>query len=165
MISSARIHRRPGSSQRSWISLITTPVTDCQGPLIGSIESLDDIRRWFDWLIEQNTKHSCPGCPLGTLASELADCDEAARVDLVSGLDTWMSYVIDGLGRMQAHGELVEQADPQRLGHAIFASLQGGLLLSKTTKDPQYLSDALEAAYDHLVSLGKDHAARLDLLD
>jgi AcrR family transcriptional regulator len=149
-----------GDLVRAVIARRVGETVHCQGPLIGSIESLDDIRRWFDWLIEQNTKHSCPGCPLGTLASELADCDEAARVDLVSGFDTWMSYVIDGLGRMQARGELVEQADPQRLGHAIFASLQGGLLLSKTTKDPQYLSDALEAAYDHLVSLGKDRPDR-----
>jgi TetR/AcrR family transcriptional repressor of nem operon len=125
----------------------------CHGPLIGNIERLDDIRRWFDWLIAQNEERGCPGCPLGTLASELADCDDTARVDLVRGFDTWMSYVIDGLARVQARGELDEQADPRRLGHAIFASLQGGLLLSKTTKDPQYLSDALDAAYDHLLSL------------
>lgn len=125
---------------------------DCQGPMLSELDSFADIRRWFDWLITQNEKLGCPGCPLGTLANELADRDETARVDLAGGFDTWMSYVIEGLARMQARGELVEQADPQRLGHAVFASLQGGLLLSKTTKDTQYLRDALDASYAHLLS-------------
>ncbi|HET9611543.1 MAG TPA: TetR/AcrR family transcriptional regulator [Acidimicrobiales bacterium] len=125
---------------------------DCQGPMLSELDSFADIRRWFDWLIAQNEKLGCPGCPLGTLANELADRDETARVDLAGGFDTWMSYVIEGLARMQARGELVEQADPQRLGHAVFASLQGGLLLSKTTKVPQYLRDALDASYAHLLS-------------
>jgi hypothetical protein len=31
--------------------------------------------------------------------------------------------------------------------------MQGGLLLSKTYKDPQYLRDALDTAYAHLLSL------------
>ncbi len=125
---------------------------DCQGPMLSELDSFADIRRWFDWLIAQNEELGCPGCPLGTLANELADRDETARVDLAGGFDTWMRYVIEGLARMQARGELVEQADPQRLGHAVFASLQGGLLLSKTTKVPQYLRDALDASYAHLLS-------------
>jgi TetR/AcrR family transcriptional regulator, transcriptional repressor for nem operon len=124
----------------------------CHGPLIGGIDGFADIRRWFDWLIDENEERGCPGCPLGTLASELADCDEAFRADLAGGFDIWMSSVIEGLARMQARGELVDQADPQRLGHAVFASLQGGLLLSKTTKDPQYLRDALDASYAYLLS-------------
>jgi AcrR family transcriptional regulator len=125
----------------------------CQGPLLGELDSFADIRRWFDWLIDQNEERGCPGCPLGTLASELADCDEAARVELTGGFDVWMGYVADGLTRMQARGDLAAEADPHRLGAAVFASLQGGLLLSKTYKDPQYLRDALDAAYAHLESL------------
>jgi TetR/AcrR family transcriptional regulator, transcriptional repressor for nem operon len=124
-----------------------------QGPMIGRVDSLDDIRRWFDWLIAQNEEFGCPGCPIGTLASELADCDEAARLDLAAGFEAWRGFVVDGLARMQADGELDERADPRRLGTAVLASLQGGLLLSKTHKDPQYLRDALDTAYDHLVSL------------
>jgi TetR/AcrR family transcriptional regulator, transcriptional repressor for nem operon len=124
----------------------------CHGPLLGGIEGFADLRRWFDWLIDENEQRGCPGCPLGTLASELADCDEAFRADLAGGFDTWMSYVIDGLVRMQARGDLSDGADPERLGHAVFASLQGGLLLSKTYKDPKYLRDALDASYTHLLA-------------
>lgn len=126
----------------------------CQGRLLGGIDSFADIRRWFDWLIAQNEERGCPGCPLGTLASELADCDEAARVDLTRGFDVWTGHIVDGLERMQARGKLDERAEPRHLGAAVLASLQGGLLLSKTYKNPQYLRDALDASYAHLRSFG-----------
>ena len=141
-----------GELVRAVIARRVGETVDCQGPLLGEIDSLADIRRWFDWLIDQNEMLGCPGCPLGTLASELADCDEAARVDLTHGFDVWMGYIVDGLARMQARGDLAAEADPRRLGNAVFASLQGGLLLSKTAKDPQYLRDALDASYAHLCS-------------
>ncbi len=142
-----------GDLVRAVIARRVGETVGCQGPMLDGVDSLAALRRWFDWLIEQNAARGCPGCPLGTLASELADCDEAARVDLTGGFDTWIGFLVEGLERMKARGELGEQADPRRLGAAVFASLQGGLLLSKTYKDPQYLSDALDAAYDHLVSL------------
>jgi TetR/AcrR family transcriptional regulator, transcriptional repressor for nem operon len=129
---------------------------DCQGPMLSDVDSFADIRRWFDWLIAQNEDMGCPGCPIGTLANELADREEAARIDLAGGFDTWMRHVIDGLARMQASGELDERAEPERLGAAVFASLQGGLLLSKTYKDPRYLRDALDASYAHLESFRPD---------
>ncbi|HEY7072073.1 MAG TPA: TetR/AcrR family transcriptional regulator, partial [Acidimicrobiales bacterium] len=125
----------------------------CQGPQLEKVDSLAALRCWFDWLVEQNAERDCPGCPLGTLASELSGCDEAARVDLTTGFDTWIGYLVDSLERMKLSGELDDRADPHRLGAAVFASMQGGLLLSKTYKDPQYLRDALDAAYAHLLSL------------
>jgi TetR/AcrR family transcriptional regulator, transcriptional repressor for nem operon len=135
---------------------------DCQGPMLNELDSFAEIRRWFDWLIAHNEELGCAGCPLGTLANELADRDETARVDLAGGFDTWMSYVIDGLARMQASGDLDERADPERLGAAVFASLQGGLLLSRTYKDPKYLRDALDASYAHLESFRPDRPDRPD---
>jgi TetR/AcrR family transcriptional repressor of nem operon len=141
-----------GDLVRAVIARRVGETVHCQGPLIGEIDSFADIRRWFDWLIDENEERGCPGCPLGTLASELADCDEAARVDLTHGFDVWIGYLVDALARMQARGDLAADADPRRLGVAVFASLQGGLLLSKTAKDPRYLRDALDGSYAHLQS-------------
>jgi AcrR family transcriptional regulator len=141
-----------GDLVRAVIARILGETVDGQGPLLTELDSFAAIRRWFDLLIDENGTHGCPGCPLGTLASELADRDEAARVELAGCFTIWMGYLVDGLSRMQARGDLVADADPRRLGHAVFASLQGGLLLSKTWKDPQYLRDALDASYAHLLS-------------
>jgi AcrR family transcriptional regulator len=141
-----------GDLVRAVVARRAGETVDCQGPMLAELDSFADIRRWFDWMISENEEQGCPGCPLGTLASELADCDEAARLDLTAGFDTWMGYVIEGLTLIQARGELVTGADPRRLAAAVFASVQGGLLLSKTYKDPRYLRDALDAAYTHLLS-------------
>jgi AcrR family transcriptional regulator len=130
---------------------------DCQGPMLDALDSLAAIRRWFDWMVDENAAHDCPGCPLGTLASELAGRNEVARVDLAGCFDRLMGYVADGLVRMQARGDLAADADPRRIAAAVFASVQGGLLLSKTYKDPQYLRDALDAAYAHIVSFAPEN--------
>jgi len=149
-----------GDLVRAVIARRVGETVDGVNPMIGGIDSLDDLRRWFDWMIAQNEEHGCPGCPIGTLASELAGCDEAARADLACGFDTWSGFVTDGLARMQAAGELDERADPRRLGTAVLAAIQGGLLLAKTHQDPQYLRDALDTAYDHLRSLAVQRAPR-----
>jgi TetR/AcrR family transcriptional repressor of nem operon len=125
---------------------------DGQLPWITRLDSFAAIRRWFDMLIAENDAHGFPGCPIGALASELADRDGAARVDLAACFEAWERYLVEGLGRMRARGDLVARADPPRLANAVFASLQGGLLLSKTAKSAQPLRDALDASFAHLRS-------------
>jgi hypothetical protein len=53
---------------------------------------------------------------------------------------------------MQARGELDADAHPSRLATATMASIQGGLLLAKTRRDPAQMRIALDAAYAHLRS-------------
>jgi TetR/AcrR family transcriptional regulator, transcriptional repressor for nem operon len=125
---------------------------DGQLPWLTRLDSFAAIRRWFDMLIDQNDELGFPGCPIGTLASELAGCDDAARVDLAACFEVLERYLIEGLERMRKRGDLVARADPQRLANAVFASLQGGLLLSKTAKSAEPLRDALDASFAHLRS-------------
>jgi TetR/AcrR family transcriptional repressor of nem operon len=123
-----------------------------QMPLLTSLDSWAAIARWFDMLVEQNEGHGFPGCPIGSLADELAARDEPARADLAQCFAIWESYLVDGLERMRKRGDLVPRARPQQLATAVFASLQGGLLLSKTMKDSAPLRVALDAALAHLRS-------------
>ena len=51
---------------------------------------------------------------------------------------------------MQSRGKLAATADVDALATATLASLQGGLLLTQTTRDPRRLEIALAAAYEHL---------------
>lgn len=123
-----------------------------QMPLLGKLDSWAAIRRWFDLLVSKNEAYGFHGCPIGTLADELSDRDELARVDLADCFHIWQRYLVEGLQRMRSRGDLVRNADPQRLATAVFASIQGGLLLSKTQKDTEPLRVALDAAFSYLRS-------------
>jgi TetR/AcrR family transcriptional repressor of nem operon len=127
-------------------------VLDGQMPLLTDLDSWAAIRRWLDALVTENEENGFPGCPIGTLANELADRDEAARTDLAGCFAAWSRYLVKGLERMRARGELVATADPEQLATVVHASLQGGLLLTKTRKDVEPLRVALDAAFAHLRS-------------
>jgi TetR/AcrR family transcriptional regulator, transcriptional repressor for nem operon len=121
-----------------------------QLPLLERLDSWDAIGEWFEMTVDMQRAWGFSGCPIGTLASELADRDDRARDALCECLATWQGYLRRGLERMRARGVLVESADPAELATAAFATMQGGLLLAKTSKDPRPLRIALGAATDYL---------------
>ena len=92
------------------------------------------------------------GCPLGSLASELADTDDVARDDVVGGYRRWQGAIRDGLGAMRARGALVDSADVDQLALALLTALQGGLLMAKTMRDGEPLRTALNTTIDHIAS-------------
>ncbi|WP_169809293.1 TetR/AcrR family transcriptional regulator [Actinomadura chibensis] len=127
-------------------------VLDAQMPMLTDLGDWAGIRRWFDMFVGESQAHGHPGCPIGTLANELADRDETARADLDRCFTIWEQYLVDGLESMRERGLLVADADPRRLAIAVFAGIQGGLLLAKTRKDVEPLRIAVDAAFAHLRS-------------
>jgi hypothetical protein len=51
---------------------------------------------------------------------------------------------------MQERGKLDRRADPARLATATLATIQGGLVLTQSRRDPDQLAVAVDAAYAHL---------------
>ena len=92
------------------------------------------------------------GCPLGTLASELAENDADAREELAAGYRRWQRAIRTGLGAMADRGEFVPGTNIDRLATALLTTLQGGLLLTKTMRDPEPLETALCTMIDHIGS-------------
>jgi hypothetical protein len=90
---------------------------------------------------------------MGSPASELADVNEDARLDLVSGFAQWESGIRNGLAAMRERGELRDDADPDRLALATLAALQGGLLLTQIRRDVAPLQAALDAAIGYIRTL------------
>ncbi|MEO6714446.1 MAG: TetR/AcrR family transcriptional regulator [Mycobacteriales bacterium] len=127
-------------------------IISAQAPVLSHLDSWEAIRQWLDLWVGMSAEMGHPGCPIGTLASELANRDEAARGDLAACFAAWEGYLIAGLTRMKQRGDLAPHAQPRQLAIAVFASLQGGLLLAKTDKDAEPLRVALDAAYSHLRS-------------
>ena len=51
---------------------------EVQAALLDDLDSWAGIRRWLDLFIHGNEENGIPGCPIGTLAGELADrCERA----------------------------------------------------------------------------------------
>ena len=122
-------------------------VLHAQQPYLGAIDSFEALHRWADHVVALNVEFgSRLGCPLGTLAGELAAADEDCRADLDASFAAWTAMIRAGLDSMRFAGELAATADIDRLATAVITSVQGGLLIAKTTRDSEPLRIALDAA-------------------
>ena len=112
--------------------------------------TLAGLRRWRDTIIQASRANGgIGGCPVGSLASELADRSEHAREILAGSFRNWQAHLAASLEAMQSRGELRPGSDPHDLAMAIVAALQGGLLLAQTTRTVRPLELALDMALDH----------------
>ncbi len=126
-------------------------VLGAQQPLLSSLDSWEALSAWCDHIVQLKEAHGCElGCPLGTLASELVATDDDARIQLAGALQRWEDHLRTGLQRMQEQQLLEPTADLDSLATATMASLQGGLLLAKTSRTTRPLRIALDAALAHL---------------
>jgi AcrR family transcriptional regulator len=131
----------------------TSMVLAGQQPFLDHLDSWENLERWCASLIALQEERRCAGgCPIGSLASALADQDEEARVVLVHSFDQWEHYLVQGFTRMQERGELRVDANPTDLAAAMMTSLQGGLLLTQTRKTTRPLQIALHTAFTYVRS-------------
>jgi len=136
---------------RAVIARQTEAVLEAQEPLIGRLDSFEGLQAWRDVLVDLQRQRACAGgCPLGTLAAELADADPEARAELAAGFDRWEEPIRAGLRAMHERGDLRPEADPDRLALAVLAAVQGGLLLTQTRRDPEPLAVALDTVLAHI---------------
>jgi AcrR family transcriptional regulator len=133
------------------IDVTTAAVLDTQGDLLYHLDSWAGIDRWFDALVQhQIGRQACGGCPIGSLAGQVAERDPDARAVIAAGLERWEAHLRDGLTRMRNRGKLRKDADLAALATATMASIQGGLLLTQVRRDPHQLRIALNAARNNL---------------
>jgi TetR/AcrR family transcriptional regulator, transcriptional repressor for nem operon len=128
----------------------TERVLAAQQPHLGALDSLRALRAWGQAIIRLNEQVDMGGCPLGSLASELAKTSERTRKRLAGGFSTWRERIEQGLVKMQERGELAASADPHDLALALLSAVQGGLLLAKTTHSSRPLEIAIDMAIDHV---------------
>lgn len=128
-----------------------TRVIEFQSFHLDQATSLAGLRRWRDAVVEiSQASGGCGGCPLGSLASALADRSEEARALLADGFRAWEARLTAGLAAMHERGELEPGAQPADLATAIMSALQGGLLLAQTMRSTRPLALALDMALDHV---------------
>jgi TetR/AcrR family transcriptional regulator, transcriptional repressor for nem operon len=104
----------------------------------------EGLGAWRDMVIAQaRSSEGRGGCPLGSLAGQLAETDPHARTLLASGFGQWQAAISDGLRRLHDAGHLPDGTDPDALAVTLLATLQGGLLLAQVQRDTRPLETAV----------------------
>jgi AcrR family transcriptional regulator len=132
---------------------VSDEVVGGQAGLFAQLDTVAGLRAWSDALVAlQQTRNAKGGCPIGSLAGQLAEQDEGARLELADGIDRWEAAIRAGLERMAARGELNAGADPRALAHNALVAVQGGLLLTQLRRDPNQLRAALDGAINAILA-------------
>ena len=92
---------------------------------LGGVSSLAGLEEALAGFIAGFEQAGLPGCPIGTLAAEVADRNEEARLQAAAGFDAWERLLADALERMRQRGELRADASPAVLATGLLASHRG----------------------------------------
>ena len=112
---------------------------------LGSVASLAGLEQALNGFAAGFEQMGMPGCPIGSLAADVAESNEGARQQAAAAFDAWERLFADALERMRQQGELRADASPAVLATALLASLEGGMVLSQTRKDAASLHVAVDA--------------------
>lgn len=117
------------------------------------LRSANGIEAWRKFVIAAAKQTKAKGgCPLGSLAGQLAESDPAARTLIATGFEQWAVVIADALGSLDAGGKLPPDIDPADLATTLLATLQGGLLLAQVQRSTR----PFETAVNTLLALAID---------
>ncbi len=128
----------------------TERVLEAQRPHLEALDSLDALKAWRNAIVRLSRAAQGKGCPLGSLASELANDSDTARKRLADSFSMWRNRIENGLAKMRERGELAASADPHDLALALLSAVEGGLLLAKTVHSSRPLEVAIDMAIEHV---------------
>ena len=133
------------------IAFQTKRVLTVNSDRLDAVNSFQALRRWRDDMVDRNRAvGGFGGCPIGSLADELANHSPPARKRLANGFEAWASRIENALRNMKAKGLLKASAEPKELSLAVLAAIQGGLLLAKVSRTSRPLEIAFDMALDHV---------------
>lgn len=112
-----------------------------------------DLENWFAaaYRLQEVTGFK-GGCPLGSMASEVADRDDALRSKLDTAFALKRDHLAAGLAELLHAGVLREDASPAELAEFVIATIQGGLILARVRREGGPLRVAMDHALAHLGS-------------
>src|SRR5712691_9187246 len=96
------------------------------GEALGGVSSLVGLEQALAGLVTGFEQSGMPGCPIGTLAAEVAGRNEDARIQAAAGFDAWEQLLADALERMRQRGELRADAGPAALATGLLPASRAG---------------------------------------
>lgn len=125
-------------------------VLQAQQPELPEVNSFEALRHWRDKLVELADAHgSVGGCPIGSLANELASQNQSHRSALAAQFASWLGEIKSAFTAMRESGALNPKLDPNSLSLLFLSVIQGGLLFAKLHGSPTVLA----ASLDQLIAL------------
>jgi TetR/AcrR family transcriptional regulator, transcriptional repressor for nem operon len=135
------------------ITLRADEILSWQRLRLEKVDSFRGLYQWRDAMVQRCTlRRGLWGCELGSLAAELSDSDDKARMSLAEHFTEWRAILAAALERMRDAGVLVEAIDALALATGLLAAVEGGYLLTQTTHDPRLMQTALDSAIGHVTS-------------
>lgn len=147
---------------RAVIELVGDRTIAVERDRLSKVKTFAGLRRWRDALVENNAlQDGRYGCPLGSLANEVADQDSIARQKLQDLFSAWQVLFEDLLRRFQKAGVIPQEADVSQLAMGLLAAVQGGYLLAQTSRDVTPMASAIDMtlAHLHLLNSNRDAAS------
>jgi TetR/AcrR family transcriptional repressor of nem operon len=115
------------------------------------LETVKDLKAWRDMIVSTQKQYLCiGGCPIGSIANEMAGTDPIARAALINAFNQWEDVLKRGLAYMKANGHLSHAADTDALALSLLAAVQGGLVLTKLRKETNPLEVAVDTAIAYI---------------
>lgn len=110
--------------------------------LLAGVDDVDCLRRWADAIVAAvEQRHGAFGCPLGSLAVQVADRSETHRARVTQGFSRWEGVLEAAVARI-----VVDPGLAADRAAVLLTALQGGLLLAEATHETRYLRLGLDAA-------------------
>ncbi|MBN3453022.1 MAG: TetR/AcrR family transcriptional regulator [Mycolicibacterium mageritense] len=135
------------------ITLRADEILSWQRLRLEKVDTLRGLEQWRDAMVQRCTlRRGLWGCELGSLAAELSDSDDKARVSLAEHFAQWRDLLAAALERIRDSGALRADIDAKGLATGLLAAVEGGYLLSQTAHDPRLMQSSLNMAIDHIKS-------------
>jgi len=117
---------------------------------LAAVDSWERLLAWRNKLVLLAEAYGkIGGCPMGSLANELAPYRQSHRTALTAGFQAGAGEIERALLALQACGALSAKFDPKSLSLLFLSTIQGGLLFAKLNGS----AEALAKGLDHLIAL------------
>ncbi len=126
------------------------PLKDADDPIQGLIDLIEQSGKTFTLRDVQL------GCPLGTLAQEMAPIDEGFRSRLNRIYELWHGAIVEAVNKAKAAGDLIEQVQAEQVAVMVVATMEGCLSAGMISQDLNKLMFCGEGLIQYLHLIQKN---------
>ncbi len=120
------------------------PLNNAEDPVQGLISLIEEAGHAF------SLRDIQLGCPLGSLAQEMAPIDEGFRLRLNAIYELWHEAIVKGISKAQQSGQLIDGVQPEQVAVMVVATMEGCISTGMISQDLQKLMFCGEGLIQYL---------------